>query len=137
MVSSLIVFYFYNRFPAKIFPGDILTYSIGALIAIMAILGNFEKIAVFIFIPYILETFLKLRGNLKKQSFAKPNKDNSLEIPYNKIYSLNHLSLFILKKIKRKVYEREVVYSIFIFQIVLCLLSLIIFRRYLFPWKLF
>jgi hypothetical protein len=33
------------------------------LIACMAILGNFEKIAVFVFIPYIIETFLKLRGN--------------------------------------------------------------------------
>ena len=28
MVASLAVFYFYNKFPAKVFPGDILTYSI-------------------------------------------------------------------------------------------------------------
>ena len=48
MVASLFVFYFYNKYPAEVFPGDILTYAIGALIACMAILGNFEKIAVFI-----------------------------------------------------------------------------------------
>jgi UDP-N-acetylglucosamine--dolichyl-phosphate N-acetylglucosaminephosphotransferase len=128
MISSLIVFYFYNKSPAKVFPGDSLTWSIGALIAIMAILGNFEKIAAFIFIPYILEMILKLRGGLKKQSFAKPNPDGSLEMPYNKIYGLTHLSLFILKKLKRKVYEKDVTYLIFIFQIMLCLLALIIFR---------
>jgi len=52
-----------------------MTYSIGALIASMAILGNFEKIAVFVFIPYILETVLKLRGRLKKYSFAKVRED--------------------------------------------------------------
>jgi len=132
MVSSLLVFYYYNKFPAKIFPGDILTYSIGALIACMAILGNFERIAVFVFAPYIIETFLKVRGKLKKYSFAIPKEDGSLEMPYNKIYGLTHLSLFILKKFKRKVYEKDVVYLIFIFQIVICLLALIIFGGWLF-----
>ncbi len=132
MVASLLVFYYYNKFPAKIFPGDILTYSIGALIASMAILGNFEKIAIFIFIPYIIETMLKLRGRLKKQSFALPQKDWSLEMPYKKIYGLTHLSLFILKKFKKKVYEKDVVYLIFIFQIIICFLALIIFREGIF-----
>jgi len=124
MAVSLIGFYFYNKYPAKIFPGDILTYSVGALIAIMAILGNFEKIAVFVFIPYILEVILKVRGKLRKYSFAKPNKDQSLEIPYDKIYGLTHLSLFILKKFKRKVYEVDVVRFIFIIQIIFIIIGL-------------
>jgi UDP-N-acetylglucosamine--dolichyl-phosphate N-acetylglucosaminephosphotransferase len=132
MVASLLVFYFYNKFPAKVFPGDILTYAIGALIACMAILGNFEKIAVFIFIPYILEVILKLRGKLKKQSFLIPQKDGSLEMPYDKIYGLTHLSLFILKKFKKKVYEKDIIYLIFAFQIVLCLLAMFIFKASLF-----
>jgi len=132
MVMSLLVFYYYNKCPASVFPGDILTYSIGALIACMAILGNFEKIAVFVFIPYILETGLKLRGGLKKQSFLIPQKDGSLELPYTKIYGLTHLSLLILKKFKKKVYETDVVYLIFAFQIILCLIALIIFKVDLF-----
>ncbi|MEK6859932.1 MAG: glycosyl transferase family 4 [Nanoarchaeota archaeon] len=132
MIASLLVFYVYNKYPAKVFPGDILTYSIGALIACIAILGNFERVAVFIFIPYILETILKLRGKLKKQSFCIPNKDGSLEMPCNKIYGLTHLSLFMLKKFKKKVYEKDVVYLIFIFQIIICLLALIIFKNVLF-----
>ncbi len=132
MVASLIVFYFYNKYPAKVFPGDILTYSIGALIACMAILGNFERIAVFVFIPYIIETILKLRGRLKKYSFGVPQKDGSLEMPYNKIYGLTHLSLLILKKFKKKVYERDVTHLIFIFQIIICLSALIIFKDVLF-----
>jgi len=127
MVFSLIAFYLKNKFPAKVFPGDVLTYPIGGLIACMAILGNFERIAVFVFIPYIIETILKLRGRLRKYSFGKPNSDGSLEMPYDKIYGLTHLSLFILKKVKKKVYEDDVVYLIFSFQIIICLLSLFIF----------
>lgn len=134
MIASLIVFYYYNKFPAKVFPGDILTYSIGALIAIMAILGNFEKIAVFVFIPYIVEIILKLRGKLKMQSFGKPNPDGSLEVPYSKIYGLEHLSIFLLKKIKKegKVYEKDVVYFINFIQIIFVLLALLIFKNNIF-----
>ena len=132
MVSSLIVFYIYNKYPAKVFPGDILTYSIGALIAGMAILGNFEKIAVFVFIPYIIETVLKLRGKLKKPSFAKVNEDGSLDLPYRKIYGLTHFSVLFLKKFKKKVYENDVVYFIFSLQIIICLLALFLFRGALF-----
>jgi len=132
MVASLLGFYIFNKFPALVFPGDILTYSVGALVAIMTILGNFEKIAVFIFIPYILETVLKVRGKLKKQSFGIPNKDGSLELPYDKFYGLTHISIFILKKFKTKVYEKDVVILINLFQIIICILSLIIFRQFIF-----
>lgn len=126
MVAALLAFYLYNHHPAKVFPGDVLTYPIGAMIAIVAILGNIEKIAIFFFIPYILETGLKLRGGLKKSSFAKPNSDGSLDLNYNKIYGLTHLSIYLLKKVKKKVYERDVAYAIHGFQILIILLGFLI-----------
>lgn len=132
MVGSLLVFYYFNRFPAKVFPGDILTYSVGALIACMAVLGNFERIAVFVFLPYILEVILKVRGKIKKQSFGIPDKKNNLKIPYEKIYGLTHLSILILSKFKKEVREKDVVYFIFIIQIVFCLLALILFKEGIF-----
>jgi len=134
MVFSLIAFYIFNKYPAKVFPGDVLTYSIGALMAIIAILGNIEKIAVFFFIPYIIETGFKLRGKLKKESFAGVNADGSLEKPYRKIYGLEHLAIYILKKIKKnkKVYEKEVVFMINGFQILVIILGLILFRKGIF-----
>jgi UDP-N-acetylglucosamine--dolichyl-phosphate N-acetylglucosaminephosphotransferase len=132
MISCLFAFYLFNKYPAKVFPGDSLTYSVGALIAIMAILGNIEKIAVFFFIPYILETGLKVRGKLKKQSFAKTNEEGGLEIPYERFYGLEHVSIYLLKKIKNKVHERDVVYLINLFQILIIGLGLILFRNYIF-----
>ncbi|MEK6828746.1 MAG: glycosyl transferase family 4 [Nanoarchaeota archaeon] len=129
MVASLFAFYIFNKYPAKVFPGDVLTYSVGMMIAAIAILGNIEKIAIFFFIPYVLETILKLRGRLKKQSFGKPNKDGSLDLQYDKIYGLEHLAIWTLKRIKRnrKAYEWEVVYLINGFQIAVILLGFLLF----------
>ena len=134
MVASLIAFYLFNKYPAKVFPGDVMTYSVGALIVVLAILGGIEKIALFFFIPYIIETGLKLRGKLKKESFAKVNEDGSLEMPYKKVYGLEHIAIWVLKKIKKnkKVYEKEVVYFINIFQILIIALGLIVFKNRLF-----
>jgi UDP-N-acetylglucosamine--dolichyl-phosphate N-acetylglucosaminephosphotransferase len=132
MVASLLAFLFYNFVPAKIFPGNSLTYPVGSLIAIMAILGNFEKIAIFFFIPYILEMILKLRGNLVKQSFGKPNPDGSLDLRYNKIYGLEHLSIYLMQKLKIKPTEKKVVCSIWAFQILIIILGFIIFRQGIF-----
>ncbi len=132
MIASLVAFLFYNFYPARVFPGNSLTYAVGGLIAMMAILGNFEKIAVFFFIPYIIETILKLRGKLKKQSFGKPLEDGSLDLRYNKIYGLEHFAVYLMKKFDVKPTEKRVVYSIWIFQIIIILIGLFIFREGIF-----
>lgn len=132
MVFSLLAFWVFNKYPARVFPGDVLTYPVGGLIAIMAILGNFEKIAVFFFIPYIIETFLKIRGKLKIQSFGEPDKNDNLKLAQKKIYSLNHLAIFLLGKIKRNVKEKNVVRFVHLFQIIVIILGFIIFKESIF-----
>jgi UDP-N-acetylglucosamine--dolichyl-phosphate N-acetylglucosaminephosphotransferase len=126
MVASIFGFWLVNKNPAQVFPGDVFTYAVGSMIAIMAILGNFQKLALIIFIPYIIEMVLKVRGGMKpprKQSFGIPQKDGSLELPYNKIYGLTHFSIWFLKKFKKKVYENDVVYLIHIIQIIFILIA--------------
>jgi len=129
MVAALVAFYFFNKYPAKVFPGDTLTYPVGALIGAIAILGNAEKIAIFFFIPYILEFFLKARGRLKKESFGVIQKDGSLELKYPKVYGLEHIAIKILKKIKpsHKAYEWEVPMLINLFQIVVIVIGFVLF----------
>ena len=132
MVVALVAFLFYNFTPAKVFPGDVLTYSVGSMIAIIAILGNCEKIAIFFFIPYILELILKSRGGLTKHSFGKPQKDGSLDLPYDKIYGNTHLAIFLMKKLGMKPTEKRIVYAIWIFQILVVIAGLVIFREGIF-----
>ncbi len=132
MVAALLAFLLFNFYPAKVFPGDTLTYSVGGLIAIISILGNFEKIAVFFFVPYAIEMVLKLRGKLQMQSFGLPQKDGSLDLRYPKIYSLNHIGIVLLKKLNVKSTEKRVVYLIWLFQIVIILIGFLIFRNGIF-----
>src|SRR3989344_375635 len=132
MVLALIGFLKYNWSEAKVFPGDVITYAIGALIAGVTIVGNFEKIAIFFYIPYMLEVILKSRGRLKKQSFGKPNADGSLDNQYDKIYSLNHVAISVMKKMGVKSTEKRAVMLIFSFQLFIILLGLFIFRNSLF-----
>ncbi len=106
---TLAAFLAFNWFPARVFPGDTLTYFTGALIACIAILGDLTRIALFLFIPYFLEFILKARGRFQKESFARPMGDGSLELPYEKIYGLEHLSVWLVRKIKGKCFERDAV----------------------------
>ncbi len=129
MIASLIAFLFYNFYPAHVFPGDALTYSVGGLIAAMSILGNFERIAVFFFIPYIIEVILKVRGRLSKYSFGKPKDDGSLDLRYEKFYGLEHISIALLKKINVKPTEKKVVFLIWAFQIIVIIVGIAIFRE--------
>ena len=109
MVSALIAFLYFNWYPARVFPGDTLTYSLGALIACIAVLGDMEKVAVIIFLPYAFDFVMQAASGFQKEAFAKVNEDGSLEKPYKGIYHLTHLALAVLKKVKHNVYERDVV----------------------------
>ncbi len=132
MIFSLFAFLIFNHTPASVFPGDVMTYSLGALIAASAILGNLERFAVFIFIPVIAEVILKMRGKLKIESFALPKKDGSLELKYKEIYGLGHLAIWILRKYKSKVYESDVVSFINLIQLIIIALAFLIFRKGIF-----
>ena len=46
VMAVLIPFFIYNKYPAKIFPGDVGTLSMGAMIACVALIGSIE-VAVF------------------------------------------------------------------------------------------
>ena len=116
---TLVAFLAFNWFPARVFPGDTLTYFTGALIACIAILGDLTRIALFLFIPYFIEFILKARGRFQKESFARPLDDNSLELPYEKIYGLEHLAVWFVKKIKGRCFERDVVVFILGMEVIL------------------
>jgi UDP-N-acetylglucosamine--dolichyl-phosphate N-acetylglucosaminephosphotransferase len=111
-VASLFAFLVFNWCPAKIFPGDSLTYGIGALIAVIAILGNMQKIGLILFLPFIIDAVWSLipeaKGGPKREAFGKPSHDNSLELPYDRLYGFEHFGLWFVKKLKKKAYERDV-----------------------------
>ncbi len=119
MVFALIALYKFNKYPAKVFPGNVMTYSVGALIAVVAIMGNMERIALFLFIPYFIEFILKARGRFRKESFARVLPDGSLIQPYKKFYGLEHIAVALQRGIRGKAYEKEVTYTIFLIELII------------------
>lgn len=127
--SSLIVFFKYNKFPAKFLPGDSLTYLLGASFAVVAIIGNMEKFAIIVFIPFIIEAFLKLRSRFRAHSVGILRPDGTIEPHHEKIYSLTHLMMRLgyntEKKITNILITIEVLICIFAF--IFCLWDVFIF----------
>ncbi len=86
---TLLAFFCYNRYPAKIFPGDSGTFLIGITIAAIVIIGNLELVGTILFIPYFFNLILFIlayihRGhkNMKNEKFGKVNEDGYLRVPH-------------------------------------------------------
>jgi len=126
-VAALIAFLIFNWYPSKVFPGDSLTYALGFLIAAIAIFGNMETIAVILFIPFMVDFVLTSRSKMQAEAFGKVNPDNSLKLPYEKFYDSTHVAIYLIEKIKGKVYEKDVVISIYLFEILFVAITLILF----------
>ncbi len=120
MVFALLAFLKYNWYPAKVFPGDTATYSIGALIACVAILGNMEKIAMGLFALYFIEFLIKTSTKFKGECFGIPEEDDVLTCP-GKAESLTHV---VMKLGKFK--ERSLVTTILAIQLAIAMLVLLV-----------
>jgi len=93
-LGVLLAFLFFNKYPSKVFPGDIGTFGMGAVIACAAILADLERAALIMFIPYIINAFLFFIGKLKRvppPREAQMNRDGTLPAP--SIWSLRSILL--------------------------------------------
>jgi UDP-N-acetylglucosamine--dolichyl-phosphate N-acetylglucosaminephosphotransferase len=120
-LGALAGFLVFNYYPAKIFPSDVGTFTMGAVIAIIAIITKLEFFAVVMITPQILEFILKLRSNFKAENFGKADGD-VLTSPYTKSYSLTHL---FFKEAKFN--EQEIVQKLWVFQAVFVLLAVTLY----------
>lgn len=97
--AGLLAFLFFNWVPAKILPGDSLTYFAGAVFITAAVIGNVEKFAFYAFLPWVAEAFLKLRGRFAKRSYGDLQPNGTLKAPYPKTYSMTHVAMKLGEKL--------------------------------------
>lgn len=130
-IVTVSAFLLYNWYPAKVFPGDSFTHFFGSFYAALLILGNMEKFGIIIFAPYFLDALLYLRAkfvdrvNYRVEAFAKVLPDGSLDMPYEKIYDTTHLAIAVLKRLKGKVYEKDVTLFCLGIEVAVVILSLV------------
>lgn len=77
MLGALAAFLYFNKYPAKIFPGDTGTLIIGAVIVAIAFIGRVKLIALIVLLPNIIDAALKFysAGVMERQQF-KPTQVN-------------------------------------------------------------
>jgi len=71
---------------------------------------------------------LKARGRLMPEWSAKILDDGSLAVR-DKVYSIPHIAILLLRKIKGRAYEKEVVLVVLLFQAVIALVVLYSYYR--------
>jgi UDP-N-acetylglucosamine--dolichyl-phosphate N-acetylglucosaminephosphotransferase len=76
MIGALFAYYYYNRYPAKVFAGDTGSLLVGAAIGATAIMGRLEIVAIVALFPAIMNAFYSLVsiGGLleRRQMRARP-----------------------------------------------------------------
>ncbi len=75
LLGALTAFYFFNRYPAKMFPGDTLVLTTGAIFVMCCIIGNFKELGVVLFIPMIINAmFFFIHARDKPDRFVRINR---------------------------------------------------------------
>jgi UDP-N-acetylglucosamine--dolichyl-phosphate N-acetylglucosaminephosphotransferase len=117
LLGTLIAFLYFNKYPAKIFPGDTMMLFVGATLAVAGILSNLHVQTVFIFLPLIVEFFLKMRGKFEAENYCS-RAGNAHLVYKGRIESMTHV---FMKRFR--VDEQELVAIIWGIEIVVCALA--------------
>lgn len=121
-LGATIAFLYFNRFPAKVFPGDTFTLFMGASLVAAAILVNLKEAAAVLFVPMIVEFFLKARARFTAETYGSPTEKGELSFK-GEVGSLTH----VMMRLGRRT-EPQVVRSIWAVEaaIALVIVALII-----------
>ncbi|MEM3690359.1 MAG: hypothetical protein QXZ40_01355, partial [Candidatus Micrarchaeia archaeon] len=111
LFGACLAFLFYNWYPARIFPGNVATYMIGASIVAAVVLGNMERVGVIALTPQIIEFLLKMRSKFKAENFGRVGRGGRLYYD-GEICSLTH---FLMKTIHPT--EKQLVLILLLLQI--------------------
>jgi len=93
LLGALIAFFLFNKYPARIFPGDTFTLFLGGCLACAAFASNLRLECAILLMPMIVEFFLKARGNFGSQCFAQEVVDGVLKYE-GRIESLTHVVMY-------------------------------------------
>ena len=99
LLGASLGFLIFNKYPAKVLPGDVGRLPLGAAMAAALIIGNMDRLAILMYTPFAINFILYLvyriyvkRNNTGWEKFAKPRDDGSLEVagPFTIYWVLPH-----------------------------------------------
>jgi UDP-N-acetylglucosamine--dolichyl-phosphate N-acetylglucosaminephosphotransferase len=110
----LTAFLWFNKYPARVFPGDTLMFFMGATLAAAGMLSSLYIQTFLIFLPMIAEFLLKLRGLFEGENYCTRTSDGHLEYS-GRTESLTHV---LMKNLKLT--ERQLVAAIWAIEGMIC-----------------
>lgn len=120
LLGGLLAFLWFNRYPARVFPGDTLMLFMGATIAVAGMLSDLHLQTALIFSPMIAEFFLKSRGHFRAENYCTNAANGHLEYR-GRIESITHV---FMRKLRTN--EKTLVGALWGVEVVLCAIVLVI-----------
>lgn len=68
LIGAFLGFLYFNKYPSSVFPGDVGTFGMGAVIACVAMIAHLERAAFVMFIPHTVNAILFFIGKLKGEA---------------------------------------------------------------------
>jgi UDP-N-acetylglucosamine--dolichyl-phosphate N-acetylglucosaminephosphotransferase len=115
LIGAFIGFLYFNKYPSRVFPGDVGTFGMGTIIACVAILAHLERAVFVMFLPHTINALLFFIGKLKGEApprEAPLNPNGTIPCPTK--WSLRCLILRIHPmKEKTSIYVMWIIVAIF------------------------
>ena len=127
LLASLLAFWFFNRYPAKVFAGDSGSLSVGAALGVIAVLGSVEIVVLVAMMPLIMNSFYILAsiGGLKeRREIERPTylmAEGFLSATDNPNAPLTLTRIFL---IRQPLKEREIVKGFYLLAFISAVLAI-------------
>jgi len=118
---SFFAFLMYNKYPAKIFPGDTGTLIVGAIIASFSIIKHIEIVGVILLLPQIMEFLFKSMRRFGGKKYGPTKVDNE-----GILHPQKYLSVANLLTSHFKLNEKSLVLVIWFIGAIFGIISIII-----------
>ncbi len=129
MVGTLLAFWIFNRYPAKVFGGDTGSLAIGGALGAIAVMGRLEVVVIIAMIPFIMNAFgiiSSVKGLLERREMTRPTKmtkDWKIESTRDRKAPITLVGLVIQKG---PLHEKDVVKTFNVLAIVSAILAIVI-----------
>jgi UDP-N-acetylglucosamine--dolichyl-phosphate N-acetylglucosaminephosphotransferase len=126
VLAAVLAFWYFDRYPSKIFLGNVGSYTIGPAIGGLLILNNMEFFGVVILAPHIINFLMSVytelvRGYKKERNiFGKLRKDGTIEPP-------DYPTMKWLPARYAKLTEKQLTYIMYVKTVVFCVIGLVFF----------
>ncbi|HOW14307.1 UDP-N-acetylglucosamine-1-phosphate transferase [Methanosarcina sp.] len=122
ITGATLGFYFYERYPAKIFWGNVGSLTVGAAIGAIIVIQGFIISGFVMLIPHTINFLMYVYWKIKKYphvKFGKIREDGTLEVP-------NNLTLKWVLPYYYRLNEKQATYAMFLLTSVFCVAGILL-----------